>query len=105
MSSLTDEQVMARLASLGLPLEYMSVLPGASEREGLIGLWYPDIGFRFLILEDEAVAKACYTYLLKHGARRFESYQRLLETAAKEKWPGWDTCEPSLQVRYPSDST
>jgi hypothetical protein len=95
--SATHEQALMRLESLGIPLDDMSLLGGDSEGEGLIAFWHPEIGFRFLILENEALAKACYKYLLERGNRLFHSSEQLLQSATREKWPGWDTGEAFLQ--------
>jgi hypothetical protein len=97
--SVTNEQVLDRLESLGIPFDKMYLLPSDPEDEGLIAFWYPEIGLRFLILENELLAKACYRYLLERGNRAFNSSEQLLQTAAKERWPGWDTCEPFIQER------
>jgi len=99
MSSTIHEQAVAVLDSYGLPPENMFLLPGDSENEGLIVFWYPQIGMRFLILENDALATACYLHLREREARRFDSPEQILSAAAAEKWPGWDTCEPSLQHR------
>jgi hypothetical protein len=105
MSSVTDEQVAAELESLDLPLENMFLLPAESVGWGLIALWYPEFGLRILILEKAEVAKACYEYLLQRGARQFDSMEQILQAAATEKWPGWDTCEPYLKLRDQAESS
>src|SRR4051794_35764278 len=105
MSAVTAEEVMARLDSLGLPRENMLLLSGDAGQEGLIAFWHPEFGARFLIIENDALAGACYAYLLNRGARRFASGGELVQAAAAEKWPGWDTCEPSLRALQTSDPT
>jgi hypothetical protein len=99
MSPVTDEQVVARLGSLGVSPEHVFVVPGDAEGEGLIAFWHPEVGARFLILENDALAKACYEYLLRRGARRFTSGDEIGQTAAAEKWPGWDTCDEAVRAR------
>ncbi len=103
--SATHAQILARLGSLGVPLENMFLLPSESGDEGLIALWYPEIGLRLLILENESLAKACYKHLLDRGNRIFDSCEQLRRTAAKERWPGWDTCEPFIQEQHEGAST
>ena len=77
MASITEEQVVACIDSFGLPPENMFFFPVESEAEGLIGLWYPESGFRYLIIENDELAKACYTYLLNRGARKFRTTEEL----------------------------
>ncbi len=98
MSLVPDEQVVARLGSVGVPPENFFVLPGDSEGEGLIAFWHPEVGVRFLIIENDALAKACYEYLLVRGARRFTSGDEIGQAAAAEKWPGWDTCDEAVRA-------
>jgi hypothetical protein len=104
MSLITDEQVVARLNSLGVPLEYIFVLPIESQNRGLIGFWHQEIGFRYLIIENDKVADACYTYLQNRGARRFNTNEELEQAIATEKWPGWDTCADAVRGRQVRDS-
>jgi hypothetical protein len=104
MSLITDEQVVARLNSLGVPLEYIFVLPIESQKRGLIGFWHQEIGFRYLIIENDEVANACYTYLLNRGARLFNTDEELRQALATEKWPGWDTCADAVRDCQNRDS-
>jgi hypothetical protein len=99
MTPITDEQVEAKFASIGVPLENFFVLPIESTGGGLIGFWHPEIGFRLLILEKEDWAKACYAYLLKRGARQFASDEDISKAIYAEKWPRWDTCAAALRHR------
>ena len=105
MSLITDGQIADRLNSLGVPSEYFFLFPvEGSEIGGLIGFWHPEIGFRYLILENPDLAKACYTYLLNNGARRFSTEEELSQAMATEKWLGWDTCADAVRDRQISDS-
>ena len=104
MSPVTDEQVVAQLGFFGLPLENFFVFPGESGIGGLIGLSHPAIGFRYLILEDDELAKACYAYLLNRGARQFNTEKELNQAIATEKWPGWDTCDDAARARHLSSA-
>jgi len=56
MSRVTDEQVVAQLGSFELLLENFFVFL-VSLKLGLIGFWHPEIGFRYLLLEDDELAK------------------------------------------------
>lgn len=96
--------MVTRLGSLGVPPENIFLLPTESKSEGPIGFWHPDVGFRYLILESDELAKACYTYLLNRGARRFDTDEELYRAAAVEKWPGWDTCDDAVRARRLSGS-
>ena len=108
MSAISDDQVRTELSSLGIPLKYFftegSPTPGETEGVGLIAFWHPEIGVRYLILEKDNLAHACYRYLLKHGARRFGSGNEIWQTAIAEKWPGWDTCADAVRHRQVIDS-
>ncbi|MFO0852427.1 MAG: hypothetical protein U0871_28280 [Gemmataceae bacterium] len=104
MSLVTDEQVVTRLGSIGVPPESLFVVNGDSEGEGLIAFWHPEVGVRFLILENDALAKACYEYLLRQGVRQFTSGDEIGQTAAAERWPGWDTCDEAIRARRTSST-
>ena|ERR1700733_302779 len=91
-----DEQAKLQLESLGVPPENLFLLTGDDD-EGLIALWHPEIGMRFVIIENDVLAKACTRRLLQQGARQFDSTEQLLETASREKWPGWELCQPVRQ--------
>jgi hypothetical protein len=99
VSSVAEEEVVGRLESFGVPRENLFLVHGDDESEGLIMLWHPEIGARYIIIERDSLAKACYAYLFQHGARRFASELQLLEAARTEQWPGWDTCEDLLRAR------
>lgn len=97
MAYITDQKVEAELGSFGIPFENFFLFPVESESRGLIGFWHQAIGFRYLILEDPELAKACYKYLETRGARRFNTNEELSQAIATEKWPGWDTCADAVR--------
>jgi hypothetical protein len=99
MSAISDAQVKTELGSIGIPLDNFFTIPGESEDRGLIAFWYPEIGVRYLILEDNAVAQACYRYLQMRGVRRFLSGDDIVQSSNSEKWPGWDTCSDAIRDR------
>jgi hypothetical protein len=106
MSLVTDEQVVAQLDSLGVPSEYFFLFPvEGSGIGGLIGSWHPEIGFRYLILENDELAKASYAYLMRRGARQFLTTEELNQAISSEKWLGWDTCADAIRERQVIDST
>jgi hypothetical protein len=92
MSSLPADEVTTFLDSLEVPVTNIFLFPVRSETEGLIGVWYPSIGFRFLGIDNRELSKACYIYLLRLGARQFASTEELFQAIVAERWPGWDTC-------------
>ena len=53
----------------------------------LIGFWLPAIGFRYRIIENDGLSRACKDYLRKHGARQFASSQEVFDAAEQEHWP------------------
>jgi hypothetical protein len=95
----TREQVEQRLHSLGLPIEYMFLITGKSGDNGIMVLWYPEVGARELVIESDELGVACYAYLLNHGARTFTSWEDFRQALATERWPGWDTYEPSGKAK------
>lgn len=99
MSPVNDEQVVAYLDSLGVPPENIFLLGVDSQSGGLIGFWHPEVGFRYLITENDQLAEACKAYLLNRGARRFATGGEAYQTANAEKWPGWDTGSNAVRAR------
>jgi hypothetical protein len=91
--TVTAEQVLEEVESLGTSLANIFIIEDDDVEEGVIVLWYPAVGLRSLIIEDEALAKACHDYLRNTvGVRRFKSWEELSEVQQREKWEGWDTC-------------
>jgi hypothetical protein len=88
----TREHVLDRIAALG-PLQNVFLVAEDKGPLASIVIWYPEIGFRGLIIENDALAWAIYDYLREAGVRRFKSDEELAETQRNEKWKGWDTCE------------
>ncbi|MFO0969042.1 MAG: hypothetical protein U0793_26105 [Gemmataceae bacterium] len=50
-------------------------------------IWDPRNGAMACAIEDEELAGACVAYLKKMGARRFQTWRHMMDTAQKEKWP------------------
>lgn len=94
----TREQVLDRIAGLG-PLQNVFLVAEDEGPLASIVIWYPEIGFRGLIIENDALAQAVYDYLRDTGVRRFKSDEELAETQRNEKWEGWDTCEDYRRVQ------
>jgi hypothetical protein len=98
MPPFSNEQVIAQFASIGVPIEKFFVV-GDDPDESLIAYWHPEVGARYLSIEKDEIASACYHYLVHRGARRFASGDEIWQAAAAEKWPGWDTCADAERAR------
>ena len=92
MSTVTREQVLERIAGLG-PLRNVFLITEEDDTFGLPMIWYPEIGLRYLIIENDEMAQAVCQYLREVGVRRFRSEAELGEAQHSEKWEGWDSCE------------
>jgi hypothetical protein len=92
MSTVTREQVLERVAGLG-PLQNVFLITKDNDTFGLPITWYPEIGLRYLLIEEGALAQAVSDYLREAGVRRFQSEEELLEAQRSEHWEGWDTGE------------
>jgi hypothetical protein len=98
MSIVTREQLLERIAGLG-SLENVFLIADDNDTHGLPIIWYPEIGFRYLIIEKDDLAQAVYDYLREAGVRRFKSETELQEAQRSEKWQGWDTCEDYRRIK------
>jgi hypothetical protein len=56
-------------------------------------VWWPEVGLRYIIIENNDLAHAVFEYLREAGVRRFKSEREVTEAMYKEKWEGWDTSE------------
>jgi hypothetical protein len=92
MSTITREQVLEQVEGLGVPLANVFLIAEDDDTEGVIAIWYPEIGLRSLVIEKDELAHAVYRYFQDAGARRFRSWQDLQEAQHAEKWAGWNTC-------------
>ena len=93
MSTVTREQVLERVAGLGT-LQNVFLIANDNDRFGLPIIWFPEIGLRNLIIENDDLAQAVYEYLrYEVKVRRFNSEQEVTEAMYKEKWKGWDMCD------------
>jgi len=99
MLTITREQVLERVAGLGVPLANVFLIADDDEPEGTIAIWYPEIGIRSLVIEKDGLARAVYRYFHEVGVRRFQSWKDLQEAQKTEKWPGWDTCADWRRVQ------
>jgi hypothetical protein len=93
MTTVTREQVLERVKALG-PLKNVFLVAENNDTFGLPMIWYPKVGLRYLIIENDDLAQAVYQYLRNEAkVRRFRSERQVSEAMYKEKWEGWDTCE------------
>jgi len=96
--SVTTEQAAEKVNRLGVSLTNIFIIQDDNETDGEIVIWYPEVGFRTLIIENNAMAAACYGYLRDNvGVRRFKSWDDLSEARWNEKWVGWNTCSDYLR--------
>jgi hypothetical protein len=103
MSTVTHEQVLERVAGLG-PLQNIFLIAEDNESLGLPIIWYPEIGLRYVIIENGDLAQAVYEYLRYEArVRRFKSEREVSEAMYKEKWEGWDTCDDYRRTRHAMD--
>jgi hypothetical protein len=70
---------------------------------GIPVLWYPEIGVRIKMIEDDDLANAVSAYLFDHGFRRFASMDDLWRAGSTEMWPGWDSCLDIQRARLFDD--
>jgi hypothetical protein len=93
MSTVTREQVLERIAGFG-PLQNVFLIAKNDDSLGLPIIWHPEIGLRYIIIENDALGQAVYEYLRDEArVRRFKSEQEVSEAMYREKWEGWDTCD------------
>jgi hypothetical protein len=92
MSTATREQVLEKIAELGVPLEYVFLIAEDDDPLGEIVIWNPEVGLRGIIIEDDQEAAAVFNHLRDAGSRQFKSWDELNEAEKEEKWEGRDTC-------------
>jgi hypothetical protein len=99
MATVTREQVLKRVAGFG-PLQNVFLVAEDNDTLGSPIVWYPEIGLRYLIIENDDLAQAVYEYLrFEAKVRRFQSERQVSEAIYEEKWEGWDTCEDYRRTR------
>jgi predicted Mrr-cat superfamily restriction endonuclease len=104
MSTVTQEQVLHYVAALG-PLQNVFLVGKDNGTLGLPIIWYPEIGLRYAVIENDVLAQAVYAYLRDEAkVRRFDTERQVSEAMFKEKWEGWDTCEDSLRMRRATEA-
>jgi hypothetical protein len=92
MTTVTRERVLERVAELG-PLQNVFLVAGIDDTFALPMIWHPEIGLRYLVIEDDGLAQAVYEYLRYEAkVRRFESERQVSDAMYEERWQGWDTC-------------
>jgi hypothetical protein len=90
--------VLELVSGLG-PLQNVFLIAADNDPSGLPIIWYPEIGLRCLIIENDDLSQAVRDYLREAGVRRFNSTEELLEAQRSEKWEGWDTCADSRRAQ------
>lgn len=92
MSTVTREQTLQWVAKNG-PLQNLFLITEDDEDPGSPMIWWPEIGLRHIIIENDELAQAVNNYLREAGVRRFKSEREATQAMYKEKWEGWDTCD------------
>src|SRR5262249_36215626 len=99
MTTVSREQVLERVEELG-PLENVFRVGEDDDTLGLPIVWYPEIGLRYVVIENDDLAEAVCEYLRYEAkVRRFRSERQVSEAMYREKWEGWNTCEDYRRVR------
>jgi hypothetical protein len=88
----SDTELIEFLGELGVPLDAYSLVGDAPH--DLPVIWLPDVGFRYLTIEDSELARATLDFLARRGARRFRNDAELQPTAHRERWAGWEQHAP-----------
>jgi hypothetical protein len=103
MKTVTREQVLERVTGLG-PLQNVFVIAQDDDRLGLPIIWFPEIGLRYVLIENDELAQAVYEYLRYEAkVRRFRSERQVPEAMYKERWEGWDTCDDCRRAQQAGD--
>jgi hypothetical protein len=92
MSIITQNRVLETIAGLG-PLQNVFLVGDVVTPLASIVVWYPEIGLRYALFENDILANALVESLRQAGVRRFTSWDELHEAMRAEQWEGWDTCE------------
>ncbi len=103
MSTVTREHVLERIARLG-PLQNVFLITRDYDSLGLPIIWLPEIGLRYVGIENDDLFRAVYEYLRYEAkVRRFTSEGEVFEAMYKEKWEGWDTCNDYRRMQQAMD--
>jgi hypothetical protein len=92
MSDVTGELVLERIAGFGVSLENLFLMAEDDDSLGVMAAWYPEVGLRSIIIENDDLAIACDRFLREAGVRRYQSWEELGEAQGREQWDGWDAC-------------
>jgi hypothetical protein len=94
---------LEQIAGFGVPLENVFILAPDSGTPGAIVVWYPEVGLRSILIEQDDLYTACYDFLRAAGVRRFRTWEELGEAQEREKWEGWDTCADRRRFQQRAD--
>jgi hypothetical protein len=99
LGNIAGEVTMRELLAneFGVALENLFLIAEDDDSLGVIAAWYPEVGLRSIIIEDNDLALACDRFLREAGVRRFRSWEELGAAQDREKWDGWDTCADYLR--------
>jgi hypothetical protein len=88
----SDTELAEYLGGGVVPLDAYSLFGEAPH--DLPVFWLPEIGFRYLIIEDDELSRASKDFLARRGARRFRDEAEMQSTAHSERWAGWEQHAP-----------
>src|SRR4051812_26055321 len=98
MPNVTREQELEQLEGLE-SLQNVFLIGEDTDSFGLPMIWFPEIGLRYLLIENGELAQAVSDYLREAGVRRFKSEREVSEALHNEKWEGWDTCADYVRLK------
>jgi hypothetical protein len=62
-----------------LPLDHFGLIGALKSGGGLIAIWMPGVGLRFVVIEDDEFAAQCLNYLEQRGVRHYASAQEMID--------------------------
>jgi hypothetical protein len=91
---ITPEMVESVIASWNSGREHIFLVIDNDDGRpfGLPASWYPELGLRLHLIENDELSKALSAYMVDSGFRQFKSLDDLWLAGKIENWPGWETC-------------
>ena len=86
--SVSVERILEVLTRNGQRIEDWFLIRVSGTDVFIPHFWHAKNGAMGCVVEDEELATACRAYLMRAHARRFQTWRHMMDTAAKEKWPG-----------------
>jgi hypothetical protein len=79
IDSAKQSEVAEWFESIGLPLKNYGLISVSGYERGLIVFYYPGVGFRYAIIENDDLASACYDFLRDKGVRMYDTAQTMID--------------------------